>query len=152
MGMSERSVAERVAQPISVKNTESSEFATFRTIRGTGKGHQIRLSPTEEEDVQIPGEKGARRVPKQGTGVKIKFSEGTYMTNDPKIIEALLNDETGRYGFGVQYEINTADPTGYWRKRAKTDERFGIKTHEVVEVSVARTGQGALNSRVAQVA
>lgn len=125
---------------------DTSEFATFVVLPGCGKGHQIRLAPTEEENVQIPGEKGTRRVPKQGTGIKVRFVEGQYSTWDPGIIESLLTNP--KYGFGVHIDINRHDPTGYWKKSGL----FEIRTHEVVEVVGPAIGQGALNSRVAKVA
>jgi hypothetical protein len=122
------------------------EFATFVTLAGAGKSHTIQLKPREEKMVQIGGESGARMVPVQGSGVRIRFVEGAYTTADEWIIDQLLTNP--KCGFGTDIDINRRDPTGYWRKSG----RFEFVVNQTVTITDSNIGRGPLTQRQAKVA
>lgn len=134
--MNPTSIAPNSRRP---KKNDPESYATFVTLKAAGKGHTVLIRPTAEEDVQMPGERGPRRIPIQGSCIKVRFAEGTYTTNDPNIIEILLDEKTG---FGRDYDINRHDPTGYWRKRGD----FEVEVVESVTIKGGRTMKGAMSS------
>jgi hypothetical protein len=113
------------------------QYATFVTLPPVGSSHTIRLEPMREEMVQEAGMDAPRRLPVQGSGKRVQFFEGEFVTKDPHIIKQLLHNP--KWKFGIDIDINRSDPTGFWRKYA--EEHPGTFSFEVEEVvTIKNTG------------
>ena len=87
--------------------------ATYVTTPKVGTSHTIQLDPRQEKEVQDHGKRAPREVEVRGTGKRIVFFEGQFATDDESLMEELETDE--RWGFGLDFDIDPLDPTGYWR-------------------------------------
>ena len=107
----------------------SDDYATFVTMNRVGLSHIIRLQPMAEERVQDHGATAPRMQTVQGSGVRVQFFEGKYVTNDAWVIDQLLNNPKCK--FDIDFTINPTDPTGFWRKHFPERFQFETKTEIV---------------------
>jgi len=106
----------------------SDDYASFVTLNNVGLSHTIRLEAMAVRPVQEPGAVAPRYETVQGSGTRVQFFEGAYFTNDPWVIDQLLNNK--KYKFDTDFTINPKDPTGYWRKHHA--DRFEFVEHKEV--------------------
>ena len=100
------------------KTKDPTDTASF-VIKAGGLNHTILMRPTLEQLSQVGGERTARLIPIPNSGRKIRFAEGAFLTDDQEVVDFLLSSDE----FGMVYDINRHDPTGYWQKNAS---RYGL--------------------------
>jgi len=122
-------VIRRVNKSVSPSMTEKT--ATYVTTPKVGSSHTIQLAPREEKEIQDPGKRAPREVTVPRTGRRITFFEGEFATDDEELMRELETEE--RWGFGIDFDINPLDPTGYWRNCEDKDWRPGGRYELAVE-------------------
>lgn len=101
---------------------KDSDYATFQSLRA--KDLWVTLRSTEMTDVKTAGGATARvRDTNQSAypdgPFTAKFSMGKFRSNEKEIILGMLRSR----GFGVNFSIDTGDPTGFWRRHKVVKER-----------------------------
>jgi hypothetical protein len=108
-----------------------------------GRNHTIQFKPREEHPEQPAGALAPRLVETPGTGKRIKFSEGFYITKDQAEIDLLLNHPR----YSIDYGPNPDDPTGFWEKSGLVQ----VEHHRTTKVirPTGRIAVGGISSGVA---
>lgn len=95
--------------------------ATYVTTPKVGTSHTIQIEPRQEKEVQDAGKRAPREVEVRGSGKRITFFEGQFVTDEDWLMEELETNE--KWGFGIDFDIDPLDPTGYWQKCEDKDWR-----------------------------
>ena len=129
------------------RKPRNDQVATFVAAGAAGSAHRVSLRGTQYETRTPPSGGAPRDMPIPNSAMIVKFDESNFCTSDPNWWVAMLDE---KMGFGNEYTINAADPTGFWQASGYLRMSERIELEPASMVSPQDTARIALQNSPSQ--